>query len=291
MLTSTERLRILSRIFTRPTFASLSKSGDWRLACGFLEQHGLVRPGNPSPLASLFDSAWKELRLKYRTEYIYKNEIANRLIFGLHSPRIAAMHVEFPVGRSIVDVAVFNGTSTAYEVKTEYDSARRLQTQTSDYLKAFERVFVVAHPASAANYAVIVPAEVGVLSLTRRGSLSIVKSAQSAASHLDSVTMFRCLRREEYLSALAPFHPGLAELPNGIVGQRAMEAFQQLRPSIAHKIFMDALRSRSTSGETPKFLESLPRSLRALGCGTPLSNPSRQVLISALASPIRYSLA
>lgn len=40
---------------------------------------------------------------------------------------------EFNVGASKADLAVFNGTSTVYEIKSEIDSTERLKSQMGDY--------------------------------------------------------------------------------------------------------------------------------------------------------------
>jgi hypothetical protein len=130
-VTLTEKYRLLARMFTRPVFSAIAATGEWERGLGFLFRQRMLRHGPTQSVSDLFESAWKELRTFYRNEYVYKTELANRVVFGRHSPRTTALHVELPVARSIVDIAIFNGTSTAYEVKTEFDSARRLQTQTA----------------------------------------------------------------------------------------------------------------------------------------------------------------
>ncbi|MBA1734104.1 sce7726 family protein, partial [Escherichia coli] len=85
-------------------------------------------------LRDLFTSLYDFLRLNYRNEYVYKTALVNKIIFGKHSPKTSSSSIELPIKNSIVDVAVFNGTSTAYEIKTEYDSPKRLITQAPDYL-------------------------------------------------------------------------------------------------------------------------------------------------------------
>jgi hypothetical protein len=125
-------------MFTRPVFAKLARTGNWESALYFLKQYNILRKCQGQLLSDLFEASWEILRHSYRAEYVYKAEVANRIVFGRHSPRTASLQVEFPVSNSIVDVAVFNGTSTAYEIKTEYDSERRLSTQPRDYLKVFD---------------------------------------------------------------------------------------------------------------------------------------------------------
>lgn len=291
MLNSSERVRVLSRMFTRPVFTSLAKTGDWRAACDFLARYSLLRACSPQPLACLFENAWKIMKAEYRNEYVYKNEIADRVVFGLHSPKTAALHLELPVARSIVDVAVFNGTSTAYEIKTEFDSMRRLETQTASYCRAFEFVYVVTAPDFAEKYAQAVSPSVGVFALTRSGSLSKTKDAQSNKSYLNNEIMFRCMRREEYLPILAKHRPDLGMLPNGIIASESMEIFRKLRTDDAHQIYLAALQGRKVSGGIPKFVSSLPRCLRALGCGTPLSRVQQDRVISALENEVCFAIA
>jgi hypothetical protein len=250
-----------------------------------------LRPAQEQPLGSIFELAWKELRRLYRNEYVYKNEIANRIVFGRHRPNTTAFQLEMPVGRSIVDVAVYNGTSTAYEIKTEFDSARRLETQTRDYLRAFEIVYVVAHPEFALDYAGVVRPEIGVLALRKNGSLSVVKTATANRHGLDSQTIFRCLRREEYLEALETKAPELRKLPNGIVAAQSSLIFNTLPKDEAHKLYVGLMRKRNTSKATADFAQQLPKSLRALGCGIPLSARQRVNLIAALHRTVGFTIA
>ena len=290
MPTHGERYRLLARMFTRPVFASLASSGDWRRALGFLFNHHLIRDGRRHIVSQLFDQAWDELRCHYRNEYVYKAELANRLIFGRHSPRTAGLHVELPVGRSIVDVAVFNGTSTAYEIKTEFDSARRIQTQTSDYLKVFDEVFVVAHPSVASDYTQLVPREVGVLSLKKGGSLSTVKPCISNREHVSSSTIFRCLRRAEYVAALEGRSSARMNYSNVLIARKCEELFCALPAHEAHRILVDALRSRQTESHQADFVSQLPRCLRALGLATPLSGRQRTTALKTLNAKIEFSI-
>jgi hypothetical protein len=290
-LTLTEKRRLLARMFTRPVFAAIANSGDWKRGLGFLVSHQMLRPGRTRSVSDLYEAAWEELSANYRNEYVYKAELANKLIFGRHSPRTAGLHVEFPVGRSIVDIAVFNGTSTAYEIKTEFDSARRLQTQTDDYLKVFDEVFVVAHPSMAQSYANVVAPRVGVLALSAGGSLSVVKQSISNRNNVAGATVFRCLRRAEYLQAVEAALQSKLDYPNGIIAKKCEEQFCKFDPEEAHRIFVDAMRRRQTDPQTVAFVSQLPRCLRALGYATPLSGRQRTKAVNVLGSKIDLAFA
>ncbi|WP_244122761.1 sce7726 family protein [Burkholderia metallica] len=289
-LSSAERLRLLARMFTRPVFADIARSGNWETALRFLAEHGLLTAAKGQPLASLFESAWLEIRRSYRNEFVYKTEIASRIVFGRHSPNTASLHVELPVGRSIVDVAVFNGTSTAYEIKTEFDTPRRLTTQTSDYLTAFDRVCLVTHPRHAENYAELVDPRVGVLVLTQRGSLRQIREPLTNRNNVSSRTIFCCLQKAEYIDAVSIKTGVPVAKPSGIIQAYCSDVFREFTPLEAHAIFVDALRKRKTDGETVRFVTALPESLRVLGYATPLSGRQRETALSALRENVSFQL-
>jgi hypothetical protein len=283
-----DHIRLLACAFTRPVFAAMARTDDYRsplrtlLKAGVLKNQGDIR----QPLASVFEDAWCHLAKSYRNEYVYKNDLASRLIFGRHSPRTASFQVELPVGRSIVDVAVANGTTTAYEIKTEYDTAKRLKTQTHDYLKAFDHVFVVTHPAHISRFEQEVDPRVGLIALSTKGALSVHREAQSNLANVEAATIFRCLRQSEYLAAIKELFGAAPSLPNGLIGTHCEKLFSTVSSADAHIIFVNALRARTTDTNTVEFVAQLPPSLRALGYATPLTGRQRDNVLALLSKPV-----
>lgn len=290
-LSSLETCRILARTFTRPVFASIARYGSWRTSLAFLLRHDLLYSCPGRTLSDLFESCWQILRSRYRNEYVYKSEVANRVVFGRHSPRTTALQVELPISRSIVDVAAFNGSSTAYEIKTEFDSSRRLETQTRDYLKAFDRVFVVAHPSTAARFAELVDPRVGVLSLDIRGTFATIRDATSNKLNVVPDVLFRSLRRAEYMKIAEGISGQPFRFPNGIIARKCREQFTKLDPVEAHTCFVAAMRERKTDAQIVSFITRLPQSLRALGYATPLSSRQQQTVLAALEQKIDFAIA
>ena len=280
--------RQLAQIFTRPILDRIARDAS---ADVVLEAHKVsgISPRRSKAPSTWFDEYLGVLQDQYRCEYVYKAAIADRIVFGRHSPATASLQVELPVGRSIVDVAIFNGTSTAYEIKTEFDSNRRLVTQTPDYLKAFERVYVVTHPDLAFRYLEIADERVGVLSLCRRGRLAEVRKATCDLNRIDPSTLFRMLRREEYIRVVEQIHGAQPPLPNGYISAHFSKLFAALSPSVAHSLFVEAMRRRTTDKDTVQFVSSLPKSLRVLGFSMPFSGNQRQRLLKGLKRKTRVT--
>ena len=283
-----DSLRLLSRAYTRPMFAELARTGDASTVTGLLCSHGQVgEKVSGLRLDELFEYAWNRLATSYRNEYVYKNELASRLIFRRHSPRSAGFQVELRVGGSIADVVVANGTTTAYEIKTEFDTCRRLSTQTNDYLKAFDKVYVVTHPAHVSRYERELDPRVGLIVLADRRSLTPYREACSNAENVDPRTIFRCMRRDEYISAIEATLQPVPIMPNGLIGAHCEALFEQLSSKQAHACFIKALKSRTTDKSNVDFVSKLPSSLRALGYATPLSGRQRSSVLDTLSKPVQ----
>lgn len=276
----------LSTLFTRPNFKRLSESDDaaevLRDVLGWQE----LSRFSGKTIAEIYDSAWAVLRKFYRNEYVYKNEVANRIVFGRHNPRTAGLHVELPVAGSIADLAIYNGTSTAYEIKTDLDSPARLSSQSQSYLKAFDKVYIVVSDKNLYKYQRSLHESVGILVLTKRGSLREIKKASSNVDNIDHLAMYQCLRQAEKINVAEIISGQTINLPNGLIHQHCLTLFEKVSVDTAHHLYVEQMRARKTDVKTQAFVKSLPHSLRVLGYATPLSEKRRELLTSKLSKVI-----
>lgn len=79
---------------------------------------------------------------EYQNEYVYKNEFLLQLIKKEYKTEHVFLQ-EVPIFNNIVDLLVINGKTTAYEIKTEYDSLQRLESQLDSYSKVFDNIFII----------------------------------------------------------------------------------------------------------------------------------------------------
>lgn len=272
--------RLFSRVLSRPAFTAIAKGESPERVFKTIYESGIIKPG--LSINALYKMAFDALHSNYRNEYIYKSAITNKIIFGRHSPRTASLLIEQQVGKSIVDTAIFNGTSTAYEIKTEFDTPRRLATQTPDYLKVFDNVYIVTHPDFVNSHAQQIDDRVGILSLDRKDVIRTIRPAISNRENTDPRTIFRILRREEYVSILERITGKKINLPNGLISSHCEEAFITLNREVIHAEFVSAMRRRTTQQSTLDFVTALPRHLRVLGYSAQLSTPQKKRILEKL---------
>jgi hypothetical protein len=92
-------------------------------------------------LSDIFEAVYEILLQNYRCEYIFKNTLMQNWFLSRHSTDRSFITDEFRVGKSRVDLALFSKTSVAFEIKTEFDSPKRLPSQSNAYMKVFDLIY------------------------------------------------------------------------------------------------------------------------------------------------------
>src|SRR5690242_16453091 len=136
------RISALSRLFSSSVFGELARRGMSPLLTRLAHESSLLSyVCEDDPVSRLFNVAFNVLKRKNnRHEYIYKAALTQKVLLGTHSLQTACMLTEFRVGKCKADLAILNGTATAYEIKSERDSLARLERQVLTYMDVFAKV-------------------------------------------------------------------------------------------------------------------------------------------------------
>lgn len=84
----------------------------------------------------------KEIMMGFLNESVIKASFIETYSFK-QNPSDTITIFELNTGSSRADICMFNGTSRVYEIKTEYDSFARLDSQMNDYKQAYEYLNLV----------------------------------------------------------------------------------------------------------------------------------------------------
>lgn len=212
-----------------------------------------------------FESLYKVLTDNYRSEYVYKNTLFNKLLLGKHNLNTTSALVELPIGDSIADFVLFNGSATVYEIKTELDSLERLKTQLKNYYKAFDLVYVVIseqHLKSA--WALLESSPVGIIVLTSKMTLSTKKKATPYTEALDKNIWFSILRKYEFEKVIESYYGFLPKTNDFKYYDACKELFLKIDIVLLYKMFLSCLKNRNFNKYSNKEIKVLPESLRSL---------------------------
>ena len=278
----------LSRLFSAGVFKQLAKDGASSLAdellaeCGFL---GNICPD--TPLHQFFDETFAGLSRTRRTEYVYKNAIANNILLGTHSLNTSFMLTEFRTADCKADCVVLNGTSNVYEVKSDYDSMDRLANQLAAYRKVFDRIRVITSERFLPKASAIADDWVGLSILRSTGSIANVRPPASMKHSVLPEVIFDSLRRNEYEDVVLRQFGRVPDVPNTRIYGECKAMFSQLPPAVAHDEMVRVVKTRGASMRLREFIEGVPSSLKAASLSCHLTATDRASLLRILQRPVR----
>ncbi len=219
-------------------------------------------PPTKSPLSDWFDFFYQLLFTRYRCEYVYKNAIATKLFLSRHSLQTSYMTDEIRSANSRADVAILNGTSNVYEIKSQYDSFDRLGGQLADYKRVFDRICIVTNDVKAGSAMRDLEPIIGVIAMREDGTLSVVREPKSNKNNTDPAAIFDCMRQTEFCRAVVESFGFIPQVPNSQLYRAAREMFCSLRPAVAHDLMVNQVKKRGKRRPFVDLINKAPDSLK-----------------------------
>lgn len=200
---SIEYLRFFSNFFNRSYIYDYINKKENKIIKDIKQSNhntNIIELIGDSTYADFFNSLYNEMKLNYKNEYVYLNEIFINKILKKHGEN-HKVFTELSVNNSMADLVVVNGTTTAYEIKTELDSLARIDGQLLDYTRVFDKVYVITHRTLAnkiKEYLSMSFPTVGIYVLNDSYRLKLIKGATSNKDSFDQELMFSMLNRNEF---------------------------------------------------------------------------------------------
>lgn len=266
----------LSRVFGTSLVKQLDSGG------GTYEQNlqnlfrrsGLYHDETAWNLTDSLSQLYQYLLVNYRCEYVYKNEIANQLLLERHSDNSATLLRELASDRSVADIVIVNGKTTAYEIKTELDNFDRLQGQLESYQTLYDEVNVVTHEQALASVVSRLPKWAGILVLDEQAQLHEHRKAESNTHLFDADKAVLTLRQTELVKLIECRFGSLPKIGTASVFNFCRSKYRELTPAEARFAFYEALKSRRPAPHQFQLVLDCDRSLRMMFLGYDLSKRS-----------------
>jgi len=289
---NTQHIAAVSRLFASSVLQELAvkgRSGQFsRLAkesslADFLDKSASVR--------DVYEFAFKILKKeKFRNEYSYKAAITQKVLLGVHNLNSAAMLTEFRVGKCKADVAILNGTSTVYEIKSERDSLIRLVSQVDEYRKFFARVNVVVGQNHLVAVQNLLPEDVGVMVLNQRFKISTIREAKDNAERIEPLVVFESIRINESVKILQLLGIDVPDVPNTQMYGALKRVFSTLGSRDVHNSMITVLKSTRSLKPLSDLIAKTPSSLHTAILTAPIRRMDHARLVNAIDTPITEAL-
>lgn len=212
-------------------------------------------------IKSIINDIYRDFSKNYRNEHFFKNTLYNKLVLANHNFKSCLTLTEFNVGKSKLDLAVFNGTSTAYEIKSEIDTAKRLFMQLNDYVKAFEYVYLVSYSDFYQKVKQDLPKNIGVL-LLENNSFHEERKPISNLKKLEYSYLFNLLRLSEFKNIIYEKFNFVPEVPNTLIYKECFNLFKKINMKELHSLTLKEIRKRELPIHQQKLINKLPSSIK-----------------------------
>lgn len=275
----------LSKIFNSPPILKLACTGNSKYIKSVVKDSGFYKAIEETiSWKELFDKVYSYLKAHYRSEYVYKNAVANKILLGRHSLNTSTLLTEFRVGKSKADIVILNGTSSVYEIKSEFDTTERIEEQMRSYEKVFDFINIVTHESHLEKIDRIIKPKVGIFLLTKNLTLKTIRKPTSNKVNVEPKCIFDSLRKNEYCEIIRKQFGKIPNVPNTKIFSESKMLFSTLLPDLAHDEMVEVLRKRSKNDSFKNFIESLPSSLKVVGLATNLNEKQRKSFSNILKS-------
>ena len=282
-----ERVRIYSMVITRKVFSDIIDYHDFSHLNWLYMKYDQHQKGIESYSEYLL-YLYNYIKKYYRCEYVYKNEIINQLLLKTYGTKNTIAFNEFKIGNSIVDFAFMNGESKAFEIKTQFDTYRRLSKQMEDYKKVFNKCYLVIASEDLGYYESIIEPTTGIIELYYdRGRIKLNEYRHAVKnSELDPSALMGCLRIQEYKNIVLSIDGHLPKVSEFKMYDACKERIKQIPSDRLNELFLYEIKKRKS---VTNKLKEVPKELRQIYLSLNLSEKERYELTNQLCNPIKKS--
>lgn len=281
-----DRMRSYSTVFSSTSFSKVLKGNDLSFIDSKIKRYdeNTIKSGKVVTYLDYIRHIYAELSKNYRNEYLYKNSFINNLLLKEYGVKDTIAINEFRVGNSIADIVLFNGSSKAFEIKTELDSKRRLKGQIADYTKIFDECYIITDESLIEKYSNEndLVGLIALQKLPRSIKMTEVRKAKRNET-INPETLIRCVRTSEYKSIVQQFYGELPEMNSFNMFDVCLQLMKKIPLDILRTLFIDVLKTRKTN---TVLLQSFEKELRQLALAMQIDEKKYQYLLAKLNNPI-----
>ncbi|WP_418894070.1 sce7726 family protein [Limibacterium fermenti] len=225
---------------------------------------------------------YKVLAKNYPNEYIYKNELLNKWLKKEFANKDSVIFNEFRIGKAIADLAIFNGTSKVFEIKTILDKEYRLSNQLEEYKRIFNEIYLVVPELHLDKY-MAYDSSIGVISYdSTEGVFRLIRKAVSN-KRPDFSTVMEILHTREYKNIVETYYGMLPEMNDFNQFQICKELIRKIPSDEMNGLFIHAMKKRNINNQ---FFNKINSELNQVCLSLNLNKTQKENLLNILKTKI-----
>jgi hypothetical protein len=243
---SQNQLRDYSSLFSRSVAEQWIKS-NFDLINYKIERYDIEWQNSPN--ATYLDYlkyVYQILEKNYQNEYIFKNTFLNEWLIKEIGHNNTKVFNEFRVGNAVADLVMFNGKSRVFEIKTEFDSSKRLNLQIENYSKAFNQIFLIVPENKLSTYSKI-DDNIGIITFNNSEKFEKFKLQRDSTinKEVDYETIMKVLHTNEYKSIVKSFYGELPIMTSFNQFTICSELIMNIPNEELNKLFIEKMKTRN----------------------------------------------
>ncbi len=243
---SQHQLRDYSSLFTRSEVLNWLK-GDLTSISYKVERYDNKLPRlSESNYFEYLKHVYGILEEHYQNEYVLKNSFLNNLLIKEISDSDSKVFSEYRVGKAVADLALFNGNSRAYEIKTELDTDSRLATQLANYKKAFNQIYLIIPESKLSGYNKY-DHGIGLITFSSNGSKNFTVQREAVNRiEIDVETLMQSLHSHEYKAIVWKYFGSMPEMTSFTQFKVCMALMKQIPIEELNTLFIEQMKNRNS---------------------------------------------
>ncbi len=278
--------REYSSLFSRKAILELFHNDNYEFFNEIIETYDSDKVG--SKFDTYYDYlcySYKIISRDYQNEYYLKNSLIKYLIFNDKQQKSSTILNEFRVGKSIADVVLVNDVTTIFEMKSVLDSRNRLRNQINDYLKLFNKVYVLVHESKLKSYYNI-DQRVGIVcynNINSKFHIDVFRESEMNLSIKPKV-LISSLRMQEYLQIVEKYYGSIPNVSNLEIFETCLEFIMNIPVEELNSLFVDVLKKRK---KQIHLFRNMKKELRQVTLSLNFTKENYIELFGKLSKPIR----
>ncbi len=278
MMTFTpSQLRDFSSLFSRSEVKRWQK-GDFGSINIKLERYNLVEQNRGNSYLKILRNTYRILEKNYPNEYILKNEFLNKWLKNELGSNNSVIFNEFRIGKAIADLAMFNGVSKVFEIKTILDKEYRLSNQLLEYKKIFNEVYIIVPNVLLSKYSTY-DNSVGIISYdSNLKKFELIQKAERI-NNIDPNILMEVLHTKEYLEISKAFFGQLPEMNSFNQFVICKDLISTIPQNDLNALFLSTMKKRNVNNQ---FFNKINNEFNQICLSLNLKKQERDNLINSL---------
>lgn len=274
---SINQLRDFSSLFLRSEVNRWFKD-DFECIDLKLERYNLSESNKGNSYLTVLKQAYKLLEKHYPNEYILKNEFLTQWLKNELGNSNSIIFNELRIGKAIADLAMFNGKSKAFEIKTILDKESRLSNQLQEYKKLFNEVYIIVPSELLAKY-IDFDKNIGIITYDSNSKNFELIQKAIFDNNIDVNVLMEVLHTKEYLDIVKKYFVETPEMNSFNQFNICKELIAKIPNEELNKLFISKMKERNVNN---LFFNKINREFNQICLSLNLEKIERDKLIEKL---------